>query len=455
MYMIMCLWCVFTCFVLSPTSIGKVCCIFCKIQALTTVPDTGGWSEWNDVQVGSKIVEIDGKSLVPGDGKLAWKSEEKLHHAIGARPIELRILRNHPITLTFDSTNSVHVATGKSQTLGVVPEGKDPDPEGKVPNTQPDFQPGQPIVIGRTGDHPEHFQLGVVEPGSWAEAHLEPGDSILAIKTDFETGGRFRYLETDFETSAEVQAALRKNPVELKVRRKLAEHGRIWRATPKKNLEENVHYRNSERPNTSRPMPSSLTSLTNTLPGGAPGESPDVNTDSPAESPADSFRGAPAGGPPGGPADSAPPGGPPGIRSHLAIRILGSRSVEERLAEFQTEQSHIVSQAQQSHFVSKDKHFVGTISIHVKKASWTESVSSRLSFLGKKKSARDDHKKASDVRANRSLSFRDNKKASDVYSKKASDDSKKASDVSSKKAARDNKKAGRDNDNNNSGALLL
>lgn len=256
----------------------------------------GGWSEWNDVQVGSKILEIDGKPLLPEDGKLAWKSEEKIHHALGARPLELRILRNHPITLTFDRNDPDNAGKYNTQMghVGVVPE----DQDGKD-RAQPNFQPGQPIMIGRTGEHPEHFQLGVVEPGSWAEAHLEPGDSILAIGTG---GTDFRYLETDFKTSAEVQAALstQKNPiVELKVRRKLAEHGRSWRASPKRDA------------TTSRPSDSSPT-----LPDTSPDTSPGTHT---------------------------PGASPPGIRSHLAS--LKSRSVEERLAEFEAHQSHIVNQA--------------------------------------------------------------------------------------------------------------
>jgi hypothetical protein len=94
-------------------------------------------------------------------------------------------------------------------------------------HAQPDFQPGQHIVVGV--DKPGAC-CAVVESGSWGEAHLEPGDSILAIGTE----GRFRYLETDFETSAEVRTALAQNPVELKVRKMLAEHGRIWRTSPKR-----------------------------------------------------------------------------------------------------------------------------------------------------------------------------------------------------------------------------
>jgi hypothetical protein len=51
------------------------------------------------------------------------------------------------------------------------------------------------------------FKVGAVNPGSWAERHLEPGDSILAIDG--------KHLETDFKTSTEIQKDLAKNPVVL------------------------------------------------------------------------------------------------------------------------------------------------------------------------------------------------------------------------------------------------
>jgi hypothetical protein len=74
------------------------------------------------------------ESRSPQDGKVSWKSEEQIRNAIGARPVVLRILRNHPITLTFDENvkpSDMNNEAGKNlKTMGVVlPEGKLVGPE--------------------------------------------------------------------------------------------------------------------------------------------------------------------------------------------------------------------------------------------------------------------------------------------------------------------------------------